>query len=128
MVIERIRTIAGPNVYSYQPVLGMKLDLEDLAGKESYEIPGFIDRLLTRLPGVHDHHCALGRPGGFVERLNEGTYFGHIVEHAAIEMSQLVGIGVNRGKTIGTDDPRRYCILVRYAAEQGMRRLLEVAV
>src|SRR3954449_5881612 len=74
MKIIRIRPIEGPNVFSHQPVLVMRLDLEDLTGKESYEIPGFVDRLLQALPGVREHHCAKGRPGGFVERLHEGTY------------------------------------------------------
>ena len=84
MKILNIRTIAGPNVYSYQPVLVMKLDLEDLAGRESHQVPGFIDRLLVLLPSCTEHYCGLGRPGGFVERLHGGTYFGHIVEHVAL--------------------------------------------
>src|SRR5437868_9971494 len=76
MKILNIRTIPGPNVYSHQPVLVMKLDLEDLAGRESYEIPGFVDRLLHRLPGCYEHYCGLGRRGGFVERLRGGRISG----------------------------------------------------
>jgi cyanophycin synthetase len=98
MKILNIRTIPGPNVYSHQPVLVMKLDLEDLASRESYEIPGFIDRLLQVLPGCYEHYCGLGRRGGFVERLRGGTYFGHIVEHVALELTDAVGISTNRGK------------------------------
>ena len=128
MKILNIRTITGPNVYSHQPVLVMKLDLEDLTGKESFEIPGFIDRLLARLPGVHDHHCALGRPGGFVERLREGTYFGHIVEHVALELTDPVGISTYRGKTVSANKPGLYLVAVTYKAERAMRFLLQVAV
>ena len=40
------------------------------------------------LPGLAEHHCAAGVPGGFVSRLVGGTYFGHIAEHVAIELSQ----------------------------------------
>jgi cyanophycin synthetase len=76
MKVEHIRTLHGPNVYSYRPVLLMSLDLADLAERESREFNGFNDRLLTLLPGIHNHHCSLGRPGGFVTRLDEGTYFG----------------------------------------------------
>ena len=64
MKILNIRTIPGPNVYSHHPVLVMKLDLQDLAGRESYDIPGFIDRLLQVLPGCYEHYCGLGRRGG----------------------------------------------------------------
>jgi cyanophycin synthetase len=55
MRIINIRNIPGPNVYSHSPVLAMTLDLQDLAGKESYEVPGFIERLLELLPGVREH-------------------------------------------------------------------------
>src|SRR5689334_18930094 len=105
MKIRDIRTIAGPNIYSRHPILMMKLDLEHLAGCESCDMPGFVDRLLDRLPGLRDHHCALGRRGGFVERLNGGTYFGHIVEHVALELSGMAGIEATRGKTIADDEP-----------------------
>src|SRR6476646_8461781 len=128
MKVLDMRTLDGPNVYDHQPVLVARLDLEDLAGKESYEAPGFIGRLLDTLPGLREHHCALGRPGGFVERLNGGTYFGHTVEHVAIELSQLAGIGVNRGKTVEADAPGQYRIYVQFRAEQAMRHLLHTAV
>src|SRR3954452_1726708 len=85
--IESIRTITGPNVISHNPVLVMRLDLEDLTGKESYELPGFVDRLIAALPGIHEHVCGRGHAGGFIERLREGTYFGHIVEHVALELT-----------------------------------------
>src|SRR5437763_2476102 len=128
MKILNIRTIPGPNVYSHQPVLVMKLDLEDLAGRESYEIPGFVDRLLHLLPGCYEHYCGLGRPGGFVERLRGGTYFGHIVEHVALELTDAVGISVNRGKTVETEPRGWYLIAVAYRSEAGMRELLRIAV
>src|SRR3954453_12207938 len=128
MVIERIRAITGPNVYSYDPVLVMTLDLEDLAGKESYEIPGFTERLLDCLPGVEEHFCGLGRRGGFVERLRGGTWFGHIVEHVALELTDALGISVNRGKTVATSDPRKFLVAVRYKSEEGMKFLLRTAV
>ena len=39
------------------------------------------------LPGLHDHQCSRGRDGGFVERLVEGTWAGHVVEHVALELA-----------------------------------------
>src|SRR5437764_800970 len=128
MKILNIRTIPGPNVYSHQPVLVMTLDLEDLAGRESYEVPGFIGRLLQLLPGCYEHYCGLGRPGGFVERLREGTYFGHIVEHVALELTDAVGISTNRGKTVEAGEPGCYLVAVTYKSEEGMKSLLRTAV
>jgi cyanophycin synthetase len=128
MRIQSIRTVTGPNVISHNPVIIMRLDLQDLTGKESYEVPGFIDRLLAALPGVREHFCGKGHAGGFVERLHEGTYFGHIVEHVALELTDRAEISVNRGKTISAGADNLYDVCVEYKSEAGMRRLLEVAV
>lgn len=128
MRVVYVRTVDGPNVYHYRPVLIMRLDLEELAGRESYEVEGFIDRLLEALPGLHTHHCSREKAGGFVERLREGTYFGHVVEHVAIELSQHAGVGVNYGKTVYAGSPGVYDVVVRYEAEEGMRHLLYTAV
>jgi cyanophycin synthetase len=124
----KIRVIPGPNVYSYRPVLVMKLYLEELTGRESCEIAGFNERLLALLPGVRTHHCAKGRPGGFVERLEEGTYFGHVVEHAALEMMELVGVGTNHGKTRSAGGRGAYHVVVECQAEKGTEFLLRAAV
>jgi cyanophycin synthetase len=99
MKIDSIRTISGPNIYSHNPVLVMSLDLEELTEKESYEVPGFIDRVIDLLPGLRTHYCSKGRSGGFIEQLNEGTCFGHIVEHVALELTDLAGVPSSHGKT-----------------------------
>jgi cyanophycin synthetase len=128
MRIENIRTISGANVYSHKPVVLMRLDLEDLTEKESYEIAGFTERLLELLPGLHEHTCGLGYAGGFVERLNGGTYFGHIVEHSAIELMTLAGIGSNHGKTRYAGEPGVYNVVVEFKAEEATKYLLKTAV
>ncbi|HEV2763725.1 MAG TPA: Mur ligase family protein [Pyrinomonadaceae bacterium] len=128
MKIEDIRALPGPNVWVHRPVLVMRLDLEELTEKESFEIEGFNERLLAALPGLNEHHCAKGRPGGFVERLRDGTYFGHVVEHVTLELSQAAGVAVNFGKARYAGAPGLYNVIVEYKAEQGMRFLLRTAV
>jgi cyanophycin synthetase len=127
MRIVDIRAIAGPNVYSHRPVLVALLDLGELAGRESREFPGFNERLVAAVPGLCDHHCSLGRAGGFLERLTDGTYFGHILEHVALELSVSAGIPARHGKTRVTDDPQVYRLIVEYRSEAGMRRLMAIA-
>src|SRR2546426_719180 len=100
MRILSMRALPGPNVFLHRPVLQARLDLEGLAEKESYDIPGFIEGLLSLLPGLHEHHCAKGMPGGFIDRLHGGTYFGHITEHVALELNHLAGIDANFGRTV----------------------------
>lgn len=127
MKVEHIRTLHGPNVYSYRPVLLMSLDLADLVERESREFNSFNHRLLTLLPGIHNHHCSLGRPGGFVTRLDEGTYFGHIVEHVALELTELTGIGRSHGKT-RHDTGSIYNVAIEFRSEKASAYLLQQAV
>lgn len=128
MRIETIRTLAGPNIYSHQPVLIMKLELKGLTDIESRHISGFNENLLNLLPGLREHRCSRGRRGGFVERLWEGRNFAHIIEHVALELSERAGIPVwfSRGRCAGS--PGSYNIIVAYKSEQGMRYVLETAV
>jgi cyanophycin synthetase len=131
MRIADIHPIPGPNVYSHRPVLVMKLLLEDLSKRESLTIPGFNDRLLALLPGVHEHHCSKGYAGGFVVRLHEGTYFGHIIEHVALELTEWAGVPTFHGKTRHAgepDHPDCYLVVIEYKAEKGTEYLLRTAV
>ncbi|WP_437503129.1 cyanophycin synthetase [Sorangium sp. So ce1099] len=127
MRILTIRTLQGPNVFANWPVLRMTLDLEDLAETSSAEVPHFVDRLLALLPGLGEHHCSRGKPGGFVERLREGTYWGHIIEHVALQLSEPAGIGVTYGKTVYAGAPGVYDVVVEFENEAAMRLLLEAA-
>jgi cyanophycin synthetase len=127
MKIEDIRFIPGPNLYLHRPVMVMRLHLEEHAGKESYEFPGLTERLLNLLPGLNEHHCAKGEPGGFVERLHGGTYIGHVVEHSAIEMSTLAGLKTNRGQTVYAADGV-YDVIVECGNEAAMKHLLRTGV
>ncbi|HYE16340.1 MAG TPA: cyanophycin synthetase [Pyrinomonadaceae bacterium] len=128
MRIEHVRTLAGPNIYTHRPALLMRLDLEDLAGRESHEVEGFVERLMSLLPGLAEHFCSKGRPGGFLERLREGTYFGHTVEHVALELTALAGVGATHGKTRSAGEPRVYNVVVEFKAEHATRFLLGRAV
>lgn len=127
MKILSVRHIEGPNVYIYKPILVARVDLEDLTERESCDIPGFSDRLLQLLPGLREHHCAKGAPGGFVDRLYGGTYFGHIVEHTAIELACLAGLSVHYGKTVYAGQTGLYDIIIECEEFAAQRYLLQAA-
>ena len=128
MRIERFRYLGGPNVHHHRPVLIAQIELEGLAERESREFEGFNARLLERLPGLRSHTCGGGYEGCFVDRLYHGTYFGHIVEHVAIELSGAAGIPVCYGKTRVLAEPGLYSIVVRCRNEAAMRHLLRAAM
>ncbi|MGX6601156.1 cyanophycin synthetase [Micromonosporaceae bacterium Da 78-11] len=112
MKIESLRRLRGPNVYLSRPAVVARLSLEELAGRETSDVTGFTERLLRTLPGLVEHHCAAGAPGGFVSRLRGGTYFGHVTEHVCIELSQLIGRDISFGRTVSTGDPGCYDLIL----------------
>lgn len=128
MKIMSVRHVDGPNVFLYKPILMARIDLQSFTERESYEFPGFVERLLDMLPGLHEHHCAKGAPGGFVERLFGGTYFGHIVEHVTIELATLAGLDVHYGKTEYAGGVGIYDIAMECIAYQTQKLLLHHAV
>jgi cyanophycin synthetase len=77
----------------------MRIDLGPYRERPSNTLRGFHDRLSRLMPSLEEHHCSVGRPGGFLFRVEEGTYLGHVAEHVAIEIQQLVGIPATFGRT-----------------------------
>src|SRR5215211_3198336 len=89
----------GPHVYGNAPMIRVQLDLGALEAWPTDRLPGFTERLRALLPGLDGHGCCYQEPGGFVRRLREGTWLGHVVEHVAIELQSGAGAAVTRGKT-----------------------------
>lgn len=106
-----LRAFQGRNVYIHRPAALALIDLEDLCGRESRELPGFNEHLLGLLPGLSRHSCASGRSGGFLERLQAGTYFGHVLEHVILELQARLGLQCSYGKTMSTDQSGVYEVI-----------------
>lgn len=130
MKILKTLTLRGPNYWSIRrpKLVVMRLDLEDLADKPSNQIPGFYEGLRRILPSLYDHHCSPGHPGGFLERVQEGTMMGHIVEHVALELQELAGMQVGFGRTRETATPGIYNVVFEYIDEQAGRYAGRAAV
>jgi cyanophycin synthetase len=108
----------GPNYWSYRPCVWMRIDLGPFAEKPSSEIRGFAEKLVKLLPGLQEHHCSEGAPGGFLKRVAEGTWLGHVAEHVAIEIQQEVGINVSYGRTRETKTPGVYNLVYEMEEER----------
>ena len=120
MRITETRVYRGPNLYAHFPVIRLTLDLGVMEEHPSATVPGFPEGLLGALPGLEEHGCSYGEPGGFVRRLTEddGTWFGHILEHVAIELQQRAGAKVTFGKTRSTDVAGEYHVVFAYEEER----------
>ena len=93
------RVYRGGNIWSYDPAIHLVVDLGVLEGYPTDTIPGFTDRLVELLPRLENHTCSKGVKGGFIERLREGTWLGHVAEHVALQLQQEAGHDQRRGKT-----------------------------
>jgi cyanophycin synthetase len=89
------------------------VDIGDLENHPSNTIPGFYERLTALLPGLIEHECSPGVRGGFLQRLQEGTWAAHILEHVCLEMQNLAGMRTGFGKARSTSTPGVYKIAFR---------------
>ncbi len=118
MKILETQVFRGPNTYSLRPVIRIVLDIEDLEERPSNKIDNFTDRLIEMIPSLYEHRCSEGVPGGFISRLKDGTWAGHIVEHIALELQCLVGTPVGYGKSRSTGETGVYNVIYSYIEEE----------
>ena len=103
MKIKSINIIDGENKWSESKdkLIHMVLDLGVYENKPSNKIEGFYERIKEYLPSLQSHRCSEGKPGGFLKRIKDGTWMGHIIEHVALELQTLAGMNTGWGRTRG---------------------------
>jgi len=104
--ILEIRVLRGPNRWTYPQVLEALVDIGDLEDYPSNRLPGFGQRLKTWLPSLIEHRCSYGERGGFLRRLDEGTWPCHIMEHVTLELLTLAGMPGGFGHSTTPDRTR----------------------
>jgi cyanophycin synthetase len=114
----KILPLRGPNIWTYRPVMEVWLDIGILEESPSNTIPGFYERLTAWLPSLVEHRCGIGERGGFLLRLQEGTWPGHILEHVTIELQNLAGMQSGFGKARSTSARGVYKVVVRSRNEE----------
>jgi cyanophycin synthetase len=110
----------GPSHYAHFPVIRLEVDLGELEAWPTMRLGReFIDTLVTRLPGLKEHGCSYGEPGGFIRRMteDEGTWLGHVFEHVVLEMQNTAGIAVTFGKTRSAGRDGVYDVAFEYEQE-----------
>ncbi len=119
MTIVEIKILRGPNYWSNfrKKLIVMKLDLESLEERPTNKVDGFLERLKTTFPTMQSHRCSTGKEGGFFERVKEGTWMGHVIEHIALEIQTLAGMDVGFGRTRGTGAKGVYNVVFSYLEE-----------
>jgi len=117
MRILEHRALRGPNYWSRYLTIYMRLDIGELEERPSDQVRDIAGRLQELIPSIYKHRCSVGEPGGFLQRVRDGTYAGHVVEHVAIELQNLIGFSVGYGKTVDSYERGIYHVVYRYRDE-----------
>lgn len=119
MKILDVRVMRGPNYWSNyrQKLIVMKLDLEELEDYPTNKIDGFAERLEKLIPSLYNHQCSEKVPGGFFQRVREGTWMGHVIEHIALELQSLAGMDCGFGRTRSAGERGVYHVVLAYQVE-----------
>jgi len=119
MKIAEIKILKGPNYWSVRrpKLIQMKLDLEEMEQRPTNSIPGFRERLEKLFPSMIEHRCSVGSRGGFFQRVEEGTWMGHVIEHIALELQTLAGMDTGFGRTRGAGEEGVYYVVFSYMEE-----------
>ena len=119
MKILKIQALRGPNIWSVyrKKLIQMRLDLEEMEQYPTNKIDGFRERIEALLPTLIEHRCSEGHRGGFFERIDRGTWMGHVIEHIALEIQTLAGMETGFGRTRETRTPGTYNVVFSYLEE-----------
>lgn len=120
MKILKIQALQGPNIWSIarKKLIQMRLDLEELEELPTNKIPGFRERIELLIPSLITHRCSEGCHGGFFQRVDQGTWMGHVIEHIALEIQSLAGMDVGFGRTRETKTKGVYNVVFNYLEEK----------
>lgn len=130
MEILEIRTLRGPNYWSgyWKKLIIMRLDIGGYEERPTDKIDGFYGRMNEVLPSLLKHGCSYGEEGGFLRRVQEGTWAGHVIEHFALELQTLAGMDTGYGRTRETDESGIYNVVFSYHEEEVGRFAARAAV
>lgn len=127
MKIIQKRIYEGQNIYSHKKCVRLDVDLEGYAEIPSSEIPNFTINLIKIIPELKKHRCGIDEDGGFVKRLNEGTYLAHICEHIMIAIQNNLGMDVSYGKAREINGDIYY-VIVQYEYKNTVLEVANLAI
>jgi len=112
MRIVNTDVYVGPNRFALFPCILHVVDLAELEEFPTNKLgDSFIDTLVAAVPTLADHGCSYGEAGGFLRRMQEGTWMGHVFEHLILEIQNVAGHDVGFGKTRSTKRKGEYNVV-----------------
>ncbi len=127
-----LTVLRGPNRWTYRPVVEALVDIGELEDFPSNTLEGFAQRLRSWLPSLTEHRCSYGEAGGFLRRVDEGTWPAHILEHVTLELQNLAGLPGGFGRARETSQRGVYTVAVsafdEHITEFALRRARDLVL
>ncbi len=110
----------GPNYWSItrHKLIVMVLNLGEMDGVLSSEIPGFLQRLEKMFPGLSNYRRSSREPSNFFGRAGEGILMSEVIEHIALEIQTLAGMNVSFGRMGYYGEKGVYNVVFAYVEEE----------
>lgn len=112
MQISALKRLVGPSIWANYPVIEAWVDLGKYEDFPSNTLPGFNEKLMRWLPTMVEHRCTIGERGGFFQRLETGTWLGHVLEHVTLEIQSLTHSAVGFGRARETSERGVYKVAI----------------
>jgi cyanophycin synthetase len=112
MQIRKLIRLLGPNIWANYPLIEAWVDLGQYEDLPSNTLPGFNEKLWRWLPTMVEHRCSIGERGGFFQRMADGTWLGHVLEHVSLEIQSLAHSAVGYGRARETSERGVYKVAV----------------
>ena len=112
MQIRALKRLVGPSIWANYPVLEAWVDLGKYEDFPSNTLPGFNEKLMRWLPTMVEHRCSIGERGGFFQRMETGTWLGHVLEHVTLEIQSLAHSAVGFGRARETSERGVYKVAI----------------
>ena len=103
------------------------MDIGELEEYPSDKIPGFYERLVSKLPSLVEHRCSYEERGGFLKRVEEGTWPVHIMEHLTLELQGLAGFAGGFGRARESTTSGIYKLIVATPHEEVTKQAIYYA-
>lgn len=122
ITFKRMFLLRGPSIWTYRPAIESWVDIGELEDFPSNTLPGFTERLMRDLPTLIEHRCSIGERGGFLQRLQQGTWPAHVMEHVTLELQALAGMPGGFGRARETSTRGVYKVVVDCAWHEDITR------
>lgn len=128
--IIEYKYLRGPNVWNRDPCLEVLVDIGEFENYPSNKIPYLSENIKKNIPSLYNHRCNYNVDDGFFRKLDEGTYYGHILEHISIELLNFTNYNRSSGRTRGIEDRGVYKVAFRigYISPEVAKKCFEFAV